>query len=53
MEIKLLCRKCAIESGVAFSGTLSIDDGFKCPVCDNDEERIIGEEIGIAGKDER
>lgn len=53
MNIKLLCRKCAIESGVAFSGTLAIDDGFKCPVCDNDEEKIIGEEIGIAGKDER
>jgi len=56
--LKLLCRKCAARegfiSGLAFSGTLSIDDGFDCPVCrEEDEGKIIGEEIGIAGKTER
>jgi hypothetical protein len=46
--LKLLCKRCAIDSGLAFSGTLVIDDGFKCPVCDHEENegRLLGEEIG-------
>jgi len=54
--LKLLCKRCAARegfiSGLAFSGTLAIDDGFDCPVCrEEDEGKIIGG--GIAGKDER
>jgi hypothetical protein len=58
--LKLLCKKCAARDGfiggLAFSGTLAIDDGFQCPVCDGEEEdigKVLGEEVGKSsiGKD--